>query len=410
MNRQILNRGLAAALLLLVAVAGWGGYTFFIRPLFLPSFFHYAVADQAVVPDEGPPVPVKPPITHLSTPSAVRAIYMTSWVAGTPRVRERLVTLIDETELNSVVIDIKDYTGRIAFLTGDPTLDGSGAVEKRIADIEDFIRRLHAKNIYVIGRVSVFQDSYFVGQHPELAVHRSSDPSRRSVAEVDGGVWKDRKGISWLEVGATPVWNYIVQIARAAHAVGFDEINFDYIRFPSDGDMKDISYKYFDPARETRAAVLKRFYAHLSQELSPLRIPLSVDLFGLTTTSLDDLGIGQVLLDAAPYFDYIAPMVYPSHFATGFLGFSKPATKPYEVVNYAMTEASKRLLTASSTPVRHLVGSNQLRPWLQDFDLGADYTAAMVRAQIQATYDAGLTSWMLWSPSNHYTREALRNN
>lgn len=332
-------------------------------------------------------------VTHLPTPTPVKAVYLTSWVAGTPSLRNRLVTLIDSTELNSVVIDVKDYTGRIAFMTDDTILNESGAVEERIKDIKDFVRSLHEKDIYVIGRVSVFQDMYFVGQYPEFAVHR----------KFDGRVWKDRKGIGWLEVGATPVWEYAVRIARAAHAVGFDEINFDYIRFPSDGDMGDISYRHFDPAKETRAQALKRFYAYLSLELGPLNLPISADLFGLTTTSFDDLGIGQVLADAAPYFDYLAPMVYPSHFASGFLNFSNPAAHPYEVVRHSMSEAAQRLTAASSTPVK-------LRPWLQDFDLGADYTAEMIRAQIQATYDAGLTSWMLWSPSNRYTSAALDKN
>jgi len=139
---------------------------------------------------------------------------------------------------------------------------------------------------------------------------------------------------------------------------------------------------------------------------------LSIDLFGLTTTSIDDLGIGQVLADAAPYFDYIAPMVYPSHFASGYLNFSNPAIHPYEVVRNAMTSAVGRLTAtssvATSTPVFYR-RRGKLRPWLQDFDLGATYTADMVRAQIQAVYDSGLTSWMLWDPNNRYTKEALHN-
>ena len=347
---------------------------------------------------------------------------MTSWVAGTPSIRNRLINLIDTTELNAVVIDVKDYSGRISFAVTDPELLASGAVEVRIPDIQTLIADLHRRGIYVIARVSVFQDAYFVSRYPEYAVHRLSDK----------GVWKDKKGIGWLEAGATPVWDYVVKIAKESYAVGFDEINFDYIRFPSDGNMKDISYKYFNNKTETRAQVMKRFYAYLSQELSSLSVPISVDLFGLTTTSNDDLGIGQVLADAAPYFDYIAPMVYPSHFASGYLNFSTQATHPYEVVKNAITAAQQRLAdlfspTATSSPIatstessttpsvkdtQHSVFTRrgELRPWLQDFNLGATYTASMVRAQIQATYDSGLTSWMLWDPNNRYTREALQNN
>lgn len=372
-------------------VVGWGGYVFFVRPsLAVP--LQYAAVVQA---------PVKPIIVHLPTPTPVKAVYMTSWVAGTASIRNRLINLIDTTELNSVVIDVKDYSGRIAFAVTDPDLIFSGAVEVRIPDIQALITDLHRRGIYVIARVSVFQDAYFVTRHPEYAVRRLSD----------GDVWRDRKGISWLEAGAVPVWDYVVKIAKESYAVGFDEINFDYIRFPSDGNMQDISYQYFNPKTETRAQVMKRFYTHLSQNLISLPVPISIDLFGLTTTSNDDLGIGQVLTDAAPYFDYIAPMVYPSHFASGYLNFSTPATHPYEVVKNAMTGAVERLnatsSVATSTPVLSYRRRGELRPWLQDFDLGATYTASMVRAQIQATYDSGLTSWMLWDPNNRYTREAL---
>ncbi|MEK7553059.1 MAG: putative glycoside hydrolase [Patescibacteria group bacterium] len=358
---------------------GWLSVNLFSTDQIRPTFQY--VASQL-------PVEQVSVVTHLPTPSPLKAIYLTSWVAGTPARREALVKLIDETELNAVVIDIKDYTGRIAFAVTDPVL--TGAVEVRIKDPQEFIRELHEKNIYVIGRISVFQDSYLAKKRPDLAVHRQSD----------GGIWLDRKGIAWLEAGASEVWDYVVRLAREAHALGFDELNFDYIRFPSDGNMRDVVYRFMDQKTETRAAVLERFFRYLNEQLADLNLPLSADLFGLTTTAKDDLGIGQMMIAAAPHFDYLSPMVYPSHFASGFLNYENPAAHPYEVVKHTMTEASERLLAASSTPLK-------LRPWLQDFDLGADYTAELVRAQIQATTDAGLDSWMLWSPSNNYTRAAL---
>ena len=127
---------------------------------------------------------------------------------------------------------------------------------------------------------------------------------------------------------------------------------------------------------------------------------MSADLFGMVSTNLDDLNIGQVLERAEPYFDYLSPMVYPSHYPNGYNGFANPATKPYEVIKLSMDSAVKRLLAASSSPFK-------LRPWLQDFDLGANYDAAMIRQEKQAVYDAGLNSWLLWSPSNRYTIGAL---
>ena len=345
----------------------------------------------------GPLAPPKlsegePPIivTHLPTPEPLKALYMTSWVAGTPSISSKLIKLATTTEINAFVIDIKDYTGRIAWLPEDPVLAEFGAGESRISDIKKFLADLHAKDIYLIGRISVFQDQYFVSKRPDLAVKRASD----------GEVWRDRKGIAWLDVGQPEVWEYIVRIAREAYAVGFDEVNFDYIRFPSDGNMKDIAYKGAPDGVIDRAAALKKFFEYQEQELGGLPVVRSVDFFGLTTVNPDDLGIGQVLEDALPYFDYIAPMIYPSHYAKGFIGFANPAEHPYEVIKYSMDKASTRILAASSTP-------SQLRPWLQDFDLGADYTAELIKAQKKAVYDAGLTSWMMWDPSNHYTAGGL---
>ena len=146
-----------------------------------------------------------------------------------------------------------------------------------------------------------------------------------------------------------------------------------------------------------KSGVLRGFFSYLTGELRKENITTSADLFGMTTTNTDDLNIGQVLEDALSSFDFVAPMVYPSHYPLTFIGIQNPATKPYEVVKYSMDAAMKR---ASTTPWK-------LRPWLQDFSLGAVYTPDMVRAQIQATYDSGFGSWMLWDAANTYTREAL---
>lgn len=327
---------------------------------------------------------------HINTPLQVKAIYMTNWVAGEKLLRNPLVKIADETEINSIVIDIKDYTGRIAFEVSDPLLKEFGAYERRIADLGGFIEELHSKNIYVIGRISVFQDHYLVGKRPELAVQRKSD----------GKVWKDFKGISWLDPGSRDVWKYVVALAKESYSVGFDELNFDYIRFPSDGNMKDISYPWSNGKQKVE--VIKEFFAYLRENLGDIGAPLSVDLFGMTTTSADDMNIGQNLENALKYFDFVSPMVYPSHYPKGFNNYPNPATKPYEVVNFAMSSAVERARKATTTPLK-------LRPWLQDFNLGATYDAPMVRAQIQATYDTGLDSWMLWNASNRYTRGALDN-
>jgi hypothetical protein len=326
-------------------------------------------------------------VTHVKTPSSLKAVYMSSWAAGSQKFRDHLFDLIDNTEANAVVIDIKDYTGRISFMVQDPNLIKIGSAQDRIPDIKEFIAKLHEKNVYVIGRISSFQDSFLINVYPESAVKNK-----------EGQIWKDYKGVKWLDAGSKPVWEYLVAIGREAHSVGFDELNFDYIRYPSDGDMKDIAYPW--SGDKPRREVMKSFFAYLREQFATSSIPLSVDLFGLTTSSSGDLGIGQNLNDALMYFDYVSPMVYPSHFAKGFIGFPKPAEKPYEVIKYSMDSA---IAKASTTEVSR----DKIRPWLQAFDLGAIYTPALVRAQIQATYDSGLTSWMLWNAGSVYDKEAL---
>jgi len=357
-------------------------------PSFLPLEYNPAGTTEGSVID----VAVA---AHLSTPEFVRAIYMTSWVAGTPKWRADLVQLIEKTELNAVVIDIKDSSGRISFEVTHPDLVATGAQEKRIPDVREFIADLHEKGIYVIGRISVFQDPHFVLRRPDLAVKRMSDRE----------IWKDYKGLPFLDPGSREVWDYIVVLARESYNVGFDELNFDYIRFPSDGNMNDMYYPFSEERIVAdpdygKAEVLREFFAYLNDQLSDVPVLLSADLFGMVTTNTDDLNVGQVLEYAEPYFDYISPMVYPSHYPKWFIGLENPAALPYDVVRFSMERAVERLLAASSTP-------EKLRPWLQDFDLGAIYDAGMVRAQMQAVYDAGLDSWMLWDAANKYTRGAL---
>jgi len=347
---------------------------------------------------------------YLPTPESVRGIYMTSWVAGTGSLREKIVSLIEETELNSIIIDIKDDTGRISFAVEDEKLNEIGSPEVRIPDIKEFIKYLNEKGIYVIGRISVFQDPYLIKIKPELAVKRSSD----------GAIWGDRKGIGWLDAGSRETWDYVVAIAKESHKVGFDELNFDYIRFPSDGNMRDIYYPFSEEKVLAdpdfgKSNIMRDFFAYLDSSLEKLDVPISADLFGMTTTNKDDLNIGQVLENALPYFDYISPMVYPSHYPQGFMGYQNVNQYPYEIVNFSMTEAVKRVAelkinlasTSPNSPYLSKLKSSQLRPWLQDNDYPVHYTPEMVRAQINATYDAGLNSWMLWDAANTYTRSAL---
>ena len=261
---------------------------------------------------------------------------MTSCVVGTPSFRDDLVKLVEETELNSIIIDIKDFSGTLSFTPQSEEL--KPAVSKRCMapDMKAFIESLHDNGIYVIGRITVFQDPLFAKLRPDLAVKKASD----------GSTWKDYKGISFTDPGAKEVWDHTVAIAKESYAIGFDELNFDYIRFPSDGPMSDIAFTW--SGNRNKSDVLEEFFTYLSAELKPLGVVISADLFGMTTTNTDDLNIGQILEKAAPHFDFIAPMVYPSHYPPDFNGWANPNTYPYEIVKYSMDEAVKRILATTT--------------------------------------------------------------
>jgi hypothetical protein len=320
---------------------------------------------------------------HIKTPDPVRAVYMSAWVASTPSIRAKIIQLIDTTTINAVIIDIKDATGRVSFLVDDPIVADTGSPRALITDISGLIETLHAKNIYVIGRISVFQDPYLAEKKPEWAIQSIST----------GKPWKDRKGLSFLSPTKPEVWNYMEHLAIASHNAGFDEINFDYIRFPSDGNIKDIAYP---TGQGTKSDILEKFFVHLGERMRAEGITTSADLFGMTTTNTDDMGIGQVLEKTMPHFDFIAPMIYPSHYPKNFNGYANPAAKPYEIVTIAMKTGVERAVAAGYT-------ASKFRPWIQDFDLGTKYTADMIRDQIRALHEQGIESYMVWDPANTYT-------
>jgi len=328
-------------------------------------------------------------------PEIIKAVYLTSWSAGTKGRIDYVIDLASTTKMNAVVIDIKDFSGEVAYQTDVPEVVKYGAQRIKIRDIEAVIRRLHEEGLYVIARITVFQDPVLVAARPDLAV--------QSIAQE--GLWADHKGLGWIDPSALEAWNYTVNIAKDAASRGFDEINFDYVRFPSDGDLADMEFPFWD-RQISRQQILRNFFSYLRENLKDVRI--SADVFGLTTINKDDLGIGQVIEDAYEYFDYVYPMVYPSHYAYGFLGYQKPAQYPYEVVKHSMVNALVRLQALRQAyPEKKFA---QLRPWLQDFDLGAKYDTLMVQAQVQATQEAmgeDFKGFLLWAPTNYYTVGAL---
>ncbi len=343
--------------------------------------------------DEEIQIPIEPiiiPISHIETPSIVKAIYLSGWVAGSEKIRAKAIKLIDDTELNAVVIDIKDSTGRISFNIPNIDIQKMGSIKRKISDIRKLTNLLHKKNIYIIGRIAVFQDPYLAELKPEWAITKKSD----------GGIWKDRKGLAFLNPTKIEVHKYILDIALGSYDDGFDEINLDYIRYPSDGNISDINYNLKEG--QTRSDNIENFFKYISTGIKKdINIPISADLFGLTTEATGDMGIGQVWEKALPYFDFLAPMVYPSHYASSYAGYKNPGEYPYEVIYKSILSAINKTKTLNQN-------IEKIRPWLQDFDLGAVYTPAMVKAQFRALNDLGLYSWMLWDPTNKYTPDALK--
>ncbi|MBI4068206.1 hypothetical protein HY413_02245 [Candidatus Kaiserbacteria bacterium] len=372
-----------------------------------PAAVSFARREQAE-----PPALLKPIIEHVATPKQVKGLYMSQCAAGSDEFRTHLFALADDTEINSIVVDLKDYSGTVAFSSEIAEQGGKGCT---VLDFRTLVKTMHEHGIYVIGRLTVFQDPLYTKAHPELAVQKKS-----------GGVWHDYKGLAFVDVGAEPFWDYIIGLAREAHALGIDEINFDYIRYPSDGPMSEAVYAHSNTTK-TKAENMERFFSYLSQAVrieEDNHMPvLSADLFGMVTTNSDDLNIGQVLERALPYFDYVAPMVYPSHYPPHFNGWDNPNNHVYGVVQFSMSNAVRRA-EATTTPIAWMGGERigtttpaiytkpaysplKLRPWLQDFDYGGTYGSKEVREQIQATYDVGLYSWMLWDAANRYTKSAL---
>ena len=371
---------------------------------YVPHEWRASFASALTEVTEKPVENTKPKAEHIQPPEPLKGIYMSQCVVGTPSFREKLVKLVDETELNAIIIDIKDYTGKIAFTTDNPALADSVSDACGARDMRSFVQTLHEKGIYVIGRITVFQDPYYTSKHPEAAVKSLST----------GGAWKDHKGLAFIDVSHRPYWDYVVELSREAYEVfGFDELNYDYIRYPSDGPMKDAVY-----VNQNKPEAVELFWKYLSEKVKPIGVTMSADLFGMTATNTDDLNIGQQLERALPHFDYVMPMVYPSHYPKGFNNLGNPNMYPYEIVQFSMAEAARRA-QSTQTVVKTLGGTAiastspqlytkpahsplKLRTWLQDFDYGKEYTVADVKAQIRGTYDAGLSSWIFWDPANRY--------
>lgn len=351
-----------------------------------------------------------PPQKLANPPEIVRAVYVTGYSAGAGKYLDYLTNLFKTTEINAVVVDIKDYSGLVSYKSKAPNAQKYNLYNNAIPDIDSLVRFFHDQNIYVIGRIAVFEDPSFAKARTDLAIYNKSQTTDKSRPIL----WQDSNGLSWVDPASKEVWDYNISLAKDALYHGFDEINFDYVRFPSDGSVKNMSFSVWDE-KIPRQEVIKGFFVYLRSQLSGDKI--SADLFGQTTINKDDMGIGQIIENAFENFDYISPMIYPSHYINWFMGFANPAEHPYEVIKYSMDAALARgnNLLKQSDNLASLQTTQQrpvavLRPWLQDFNMGANYDAEMVKKEIKATQDSlgqSYKGYMLWNPSNVYTKDAV---
>jgi hypothetical protein len=321
-------------------------------------------------------------------PVKVKGLYMSGQAFNSTQLFSSLVNLVEETELNALVIDVKDDLGVLTIDLDVQLAKDLNIRTYRGRDAVENINILLSKNIYPIARIVVFKDPSLAEKKPELALRRQ-----------DGTIWRDRKKLAWVDPHHQEVWEYTINIAKEAAKMGFREIQFDYVRFPSDGNMQDVVYPYADGRK--KEDVIHDFLRFAKKELEPYNVFLAADVFGLTTMTSDDMGIGQKFEKIITEVDYICPMVYPSHYGPGNYGFANPNAYPYEVVQKALLDGLEK---AGDVPV-------VIRPWLQDFNLGKPaYGPTEVRAQIKAAYDVGLEEWLLWNARNKYTDNALLRN
>ncbi len=316
----------------------------------------------------------------------VKGLYLTAYSASNPTKRKQIVDLISTTELNAVVIDIKDYSGYVLYDSTVPLVDELDLESIRLKDVPAIIKEFHDAGVYVIARQTVFQDPVLAEAKPEWAF-----------ASTYGGIWRDTKGLAWVNPSVTEVWKYNMDIAHEAVNLGFDEINFDYVRFPSDGDTSAVVYTYNED--QERYDVMRSFFQYIQTSFATSTAQTSLDMFGFVMERHDGMSIGQRLEDAVGTVDAIAPMMYPSHYPSGHLGLSNPAAHPYEVIANGM-EKGVPYVADSKT---------KIRPWIQAFNIGAVYDADKIRAQIDAVEAYPNGGWLLWNAANRYTSAGLKS-
>lgn len=318
--------------------------------------------------------------TAIDSKPVIHGIHITSWVAGSTALREAILSKIKKTVLNAVVVALKEMDGSV-YIQGVEKAEKYKAYKSAIPNPEKMVSDFKSAGLYTIGRIVLFKDDILPEKRPDLAVK-----------DTKGNIWRDRKGKTWADQYSKEVWDYNIAIALRAVKAGFDEIQFDYIRYPSEGKVSQC--RYSKPHNSNLAKSNLAEFLKYARTKIPENIKISADVFGLTTSARDDMGIGQDITTLAQYSDYIYPMMYPSHYYPGHYGLKNPNSEPYKVVNFGLKDAMARMELEYA----------KIRPYLQDF---SKYGPFEIREQIQATRNNMLHSWVLWNAANKYTWEAI---
>lgn len=327
--------------------------------------------------------------TVLMEPFKPKALYVSFWAAGSSKYMNRIYDLAKNTEINAVILDIKNVYGKLIYKTDVDLAKKIGAHDERtIKDIKAFIQRLKAHGLYVIGRVAVFKDETLAKRREGFALK-----------DANGTIWRNNEKLAWVDPFETKVHDYVAQVAADAASKGFDEINFDYVRFPL---KKNLAYQK-KLNQKNRVQAISDFLETANKALKPYNVYTSVDTYGYVCWNDNDTNIGHTIESLSKYADYIAPMLYPSGFGVGILGYKDPTDHPYEIINASINEA----LTKSN------ISASRFRPWLQSFkDYGFDrkfFRSKEVSAQIKGAEHAACSGWMLWNPSSRFSSRGLQD-
>jgi len=327
---------------------------------------------------------VVPPLNVDKEFPIVRALYVNRFAAQSTKRMRQLIQVADETEINALVIDMKDEFG-LNFKTANAEWARNAGTAGTVRDLRGLLDTLRAHKILPIARLVVFKDSVTARVHPEWTIRRQ-----------DNSVWRDKKGLAWVNPYHHELWNYNIGLGEELAKMGFGEIQFDYIRFPE--PYASLPKQVF-PGSDgvSKPDVLAAFLKDANTRYDKLGVRTTADIFGLVTTVGGPLEVGQWWEKISPQVDVVLPMVYPSHYPRGSFGLASPNAEPQKVISIAITRARERDQKLGITTPEHV------RPWLQAFTLGKPpYGPAEIEAQKRGAYESGYDGWVLWSPGSKY--------